>query len=328
MKIWSRLTPEEKENILKQIFQEGKSHKEVAEDIGISEDSINNLLRQYAKSIGVLSNSSLFWNTPSELAKKMFYYVIATGHYYCDDNFYVKRDRLDSYQIMYIVNGQGTIELNDKTYKACKGDIVLLDCYKPHMYTTNKWEALWMHFDGNVSREYVYLLSERFDCVFPSGNTVTIPKLLRRIISSFASGKMIKEPVLSSYIEQILAELFVLSSKYESKINEQESVIDKALDFINNNFCKQIPLEQIAKRAAISKYHFIRTFKKETGHTPHNYIINLRINKAKSLLITSGLQIKAIAFESGFKSEAHFIQTFINRTGMSPSIFRQRHINF
>ena len=69
-----------------------------------------------------------------------------------------------------------------------------------------------------------------------------------------------------------------------------------------------------------------RLFKARTGYSPHEYIVLRRIDEAKSLLHTTSLSVKQIAFRVGYHSEVNFISSFTAKTGISPAVFRRMPI--
>jgi AraC-like DNA-binding protein len=78
----------------------------------------------------------------------------------------------------------------------------------------------------------------------------------------------------------------------------------------------------LASKAALSPYHFLRCFKKETGSTPHKYVLAVRINTAKHYLKNTSMSVKEIAAKCGFSSESGFCISFRHITGISPGEFR------
>lgn len=98
--------------------------------------------------------------------------------------------------------------------------------------------------------------------------------------------------------------------------------IVKAKLFIDEHYADAIDLDNISDQAHFSKFHFIRLFKTIYGRTPNNYLINVRIEKAKSLLML-GYSIAAASLQVGFDSPTSFAGLFKKCTGQSPSSFKK-----
>lgn len=273
---------------------------------------------------GVLDNSYLHFNSPSNTAKSLFYYINSVGHFYCDNNYIVSRQKFDSFLIMYVVKGEGSLTINNKSKIIKENDVILINCYEPHGYeTSTSLETLWLHFDGNVSVDYFNLIKQDNTHVIISAASSLIPTYLKSIINLFKESKMINEPLISCEIQRILAELFNLSNGNQSNTSSSNSTfVNNSISYMKNNFKNKISLEDIANSVSISPFHFSRLFKKETGYSPYEYIIMVRLNHAKNLLKTSNMLIKEIAFECGFNSESNFVITFKKHTNMSPRQFR------
>lgn len=94
-------------------------------------------------------------------------------------------------------------------------------------------------------------------------------------------------------------------------------------DFIVDNLQKSLSLEQIAQTAALSPYHFLRSFKQLFGQTPHAYLTTQRLKKAQHLLTQTELSITDICFAVGFQSPGSFSTLFQRHIGQSPREYRQ-----
>jgi AraC-like DNA-binding protein len=99
--------------------------------------------------------------------------------------------------------------------------------------------------------------------------------------------------------------------------------IDRAKVFMRQRFREELSLAEVARAAAISIFHFSRLFKKFTNFSPHQYLIHLRLEHARLLLLNTSLSITEICFESGFNSLEHFIATFKQHNGASPRKYRR-----
>ena len=88
--------------------------------------------------------------------------------------------------------------------------------------------------------------------------------------------------------------------------------------------CYQMPLdlEQISKEACLSRFHFLRLFRRAFNKTPHQYLIHRRIEKAKELLSSSRLTVTEVCFEVGFESLGSFSSLFHKHVGHPPVAYR------
>lgn len=127
-------------------------------------------------------------------------------------------------------------------------------------------------------------------------------------------------------------EIYVKSFYCQQVIKLREEVLPddylltqaiQAKKFIDLNYANHITLNDIASEAAFSKFHFIRLFKKVYGKTPHQYLIAVRVEKAKQFLKT-GLPISEVCFSVGFDSTGSFTTLFKKFTGLTPSNFQKK----
>ncbi|MDB6154204.1 MAG: Transcriptional regulator, AraC family [Chthoniobacteraceae bacterium] len=101
----------------------------------------------------------------------------------------------------------------------------------------------------------------------------------------------------------------------------------RAVEVMRNRLCEPLSLEELAHVAALSPFHFARQFKTATGHPPHEYLIRLRVDRAKELIRTQGREwtMAAIAQESGFADQSHMARHFRRVLGVTPRVFADAH---
>ena len=92
--------------------------------------------------------------------------------------------------------------------------------------------------------------------------------------------------------------------------------------YIDEHLAEDLALSEIAAVASLSPYHFARLFKASTGVSPHQYVIQRRIERAKLLLSTTNWSLSAIAHAVGFAHESHLALHFKRLTGFLPSSYR------
>ena len=94
-------------------------------------------------------------------------------------------------------------------------------------------------------------------------------------------------------------------------------------EFINENLEEDLSLAEIAAVADLSQYHFARSFRKTTGFTPQQFLMQQRIERAKDLLAKDDLPIVEISLRTGFKNQSHFTTLFRKYTKFTPKLWRE-----
>lgn len=96
----------------------------------------------------------------------------------------------------------------------------------------------------------------------------------------------------------------------------------RAREFIDQCYHQPLDLELISGEACLSRYHFLRLFRRAFNKTPHQYLTQRRLEKAKELLSSSGLTVTDVCFEVGFESLGSFSSLFHKHVGHPPITFR------
>ncbi len=95
-------------------------------------------------------------------------------------------------------------------------------------------------------------------------------------------------------------------------------------EFIELNYAQDVTLADLSTVAGMSTFHFAREFKRTTGTTPHQYLLQQRIRHAKELLSNSEMPLVDVGFQSGFSHQSHFTRLFRKLTGTTPQSYRLR----
>jgi AraC-like DNA-binding protein len=129
-------------------------------------------------------------------------------------------------------------------------------------------------------------------------------------------------------VGQILAGRFVdvVSGKARKPASptarDRRRAVEAAL-WIDDNSHAEVDLEQAARRAGLSPFHFLRLFSAVLGVTPHQYLVRSRLRHAARLLADDDLAVTNIAYDVGFGDLSNFVRTFHRAAGVSPTKFRQ-----
>jgi AraC-like DNA-binding protein len=119
----------------------------------------------------------------------------------------------------------------------------------------------------------------------------------------------------------------VLGKQHHSYFRDRDQAlhdsIDRAKQFMAENYADDISLEDIAAASYVSPFHFSRVFKSNTTFSPHQFLLELRLCKSRRLLADSEVSIADVAYASGFSNADYFVTLFKKRTGMTPTTFRK-----
>jgi len=270
---------------------------------------------------GVLKKSIMYLHLPSQFALQSLFYAPYVGRFYCDSSYAVSRDNFDYFLFIFVDNGSLYVSFEGNNYIANQNDIIILNCKKPHLYySKGNVSFYFFHFDGAASAPFHNLISIRQGPVIHPQNSVAILDSMTSILA-FAENGNENEFKISAQIHFILSELISQNNMSTDYVSE---TITKAIKFIEQHFTEDISVKDIASTVFVSKYHFIRMFKKHTDITPYAHIIKLRILYATHLLTNSIHSVELIGDKCGFKSPEHFIRLFNKYIGCTPSKYRQR----
>ncbi len=167
------------------------------------------------------------------------------------------------------------------------------------------------------------------------------PNLQSILVTAFTDIEFIHQRILKQLPEQSSLELddlvLQLVEKVMNTLGNKTNVdalpeglkrhhlttVEKARDYLFQNFAKSISLQQLAEHCCVSPFHFSRIFKSITGCPPHQYLKEIRLNNAQLLLKSTDLSVTEIAFLSGFNSPEHFVTSFKQRYAVVPLSIRK-----
>lgn len=242
-------------------------------------------------------------------------------------SWYGKNIVIPDSKIYYILDGEIEIEFENERILAEKGDILLIPAKQKHScYMTEKKYArkYWLHFElksGNNDFFDNYILAPRIHI----GVTPYVCSLFEELFQCNDLEQPYKQLISSAVICKLVSYYMEHCTVLERKQSEDD--IDKAIDYIKNNYAEFISLKELAQNANFTPNYFIKKFQERTGYTPIKYVNMIRIEIAKSYLLHSEYSVNHVLEKVGFLDSAYFSKLFKKTTGYSPKAFREMYLN-
>lgn len=223
-------------------------------------------------------------------------------------------------QLSLISKGEGRFLCRGQEYSLKKGSSFYFRHDLPHSYypTDEPFVNHWVTFAGDSCEQLETLLSEDGFCVFTIRQLNQLLPVFERLCAAVQNNE--SDEVLSALTYQYFLDFLRL--KKEQSDNHEERLLP-ALRFMEEHPEQEHTLDALAALVGMSKYAFCRLFREAKGVTPFTYLLRLRIQQAKYLLISErSLKIAQIAEMTGFHDVSYFCAVFKKTEGITPSAFR------
>ncbi len=241
------------------------------------------------------------------------------------------------YEIFYLVNGDCTFFINHDIYKLNKGDLVIVPEGELHKSTYPQRgfsEQYCLCFKDNNLEWLKDIIGEEIVNASLKMGVISIPVKRRDYVEALMKKMLFEskeQDILSAaFIKIGLIELLLFiirCQRFEQNVIKEIDVDNQLMQqiatYIYNNYNQKITLEHMADKFHISKSYLSKKFKSVTGFGFKEYLVNVRIKNACTLLLDTNKSITDIAFECGFNDSNYFGDAFRHVKGMSPNKYRR-----
>jgi hypothetical protein len=275
------------------------------------------------------SDNSMRLKLPEGPAFKLDYlvYPFFLGYEEIGRNYYNETQFNNFYMFNYTISGSATLTVNNVTYKLEQGDLILLHTYQKRILKPcGPWTIYCMHIRDN-GNQLANLYAK-----FHKDNNYIIKNFPREIIEKhffkIADGMKAKEPDLYGLAAEtygLIADVMKISDARNPFVLPNE--LRNSIGFLEDNFERQITLENIAEISGYSASHLEKLFRDHLGCSPLYYLHKLRLERSKQLLSATEFSLADIAAQTGFKNDRSLMYLFKKRFGMSPTEFRRKAKN-
>ncbi|KKL19895.1 hypothetical protein LCGC14_2460900 [marine sediment metagenome] len=233
---------------------------------------------------------------------------------------------LDQFGVVYLVHGEGEFDSRlTGLHRLDKGDAFLVFPGVWHRYRPVckvGWEVYWVHFQGEDAQR---LQQRNFitpeEPVLKVGLDDAVLDPLVHLLDWLRTEPVGFQQMIAVGTMQIIAAMLgaVRNQETGSHIHNQ---VRRAKALLEEDEEGLPRMERIAAELDMSRAHFFRIFKENTGLTPYQYHLELKLNRARQMLRNSDLSVKHIARLLRFSNVYHFSKFFKNRTGVAPTPWR------
>lgn len=265
-------------------------------------------------------------NTPGPAAKNAFFYVQETGCIKTDDAAATQRQDLDSFLIVAVADGSGTLNYSGDVYPLSKGDCFFIDCRESHFYKSSEndpWELMWVHFNGSTSQQYYDFFLTQSKNVFRPPFFDRAVSVLNEIISVNEARDQNAEIISSKLIVELLTLALTSNNGDQTYDSALKQKLASVHEYIDTHFSEDLSLEKLASEFYISKFYLTREYKKIYGMTIFQHIITSRINYGKNLLRFSEKSVEEIAHLCGFNDQSYFARQFKKSENLTCFAYRK-----
>lgn len=234
---------------------------------------------------------------------------------------------LREYQFVYITKGRGLFSSETTPEKqVCKGRLMVLfpgQWHTYHPYRQTGWNEYYIGFEGPVIDNLIkggFLSKE--NQVLEVGLNEELVSLFSRALEIAEADKISSQQYLGGIVLHIMGMILSISKNKIYEIGDVDQKIEQAKIIMNENVFKDVDPEELAMKLNISYSWFRKVFKDYTGYAPAKYFQELKLRKAKQLLVSTSQSVKEISFMLDYKSTEHFFSLFKKRTGFTPLEYR------
>lgn len=235
-------------------------------------------------------------------------------------------------EIFYFTKGDGIMLYKDKSVPVKKNDLIIINSHTEHTEQSNavahkpkRTTYIWYNVIS-VANDFPFNGESHFKDEILHISYGTPKNKANEVFKALEKLFVNKPPYYTAQANVLLQELFIeLRSRLSSQKPPLQQTDDVAFikNYLDENYEKDVNLNQLAKLVFVSKTHLINKFKERYELTPIQYLIEMRIRRAKALLRDTTKSITDIACMVGFNDSVYFSSVFKKQVGVTPSAFRK-----
>lgn len=244
-------------------------------------------------------------------------------------DYFTDRKGFDMYLLFVTISGSGIIKYRNKEVKLKENQLAFIYCNEDQYYATSEdgnWNFKWAHIRGIAVQEYFTLINgSSFNIIESKPVAEFVSSKIDEITQIIKNKDEKADLYISNIVSSILTHLVTAVNVDEVEFlqkNTRSQDIEKVLSYIDENLSSSMSVDELAKIACMSRYHFFRTFKNCTGKCPYEYIQARKINESLKYLRFENITIQEVSNKIGYSNVNNFIKDFKKIIGTTPNKYR------
>ena len=251
-------------------------------------------------------------------------YPLAFGHYRRATGHHMHREHHRDNLLIYCTEGKAFLNVKGEAHMLEAGDLLLLPAGANHRYTAdpkNPWTIHWVHYTGPLADEFRHYMG--FDDSTPIRHLGRQPRLLvdfNGLLSGRQTGFRARGLIhAANRLRQLLAAVPI---SVDETGNKRQAELDIINNYMHEHLDERITLEQLADLAGLSPAHFATRYREQTGTSPIQHFLHLKVERACQMLDATSLSFTEISHRLGYDDAYYFSRLFKKVMGQSPRDYR------
>ena len=236
---------------------------------------------------------------------------IECGEEYCATNFRAGPTSRQYYLLHFIFSGSGTFFTAKETYSVNKGEFFIMHPFETVRYHANPddpWHYCWVGFEKSVNSP-----------ALENSSVISLPQAEHIFTAIKNCGQIDSQREL--YICGKVFELLSLIEQSQSSNSRPGEYVKKAKQYIDINYRQELDISGIARSLNINRNYFSTIFRQQTGKSPKQYLIDIRLINAAELISNHGYNVNDAAIASGYTDVFNFSKAFKKKYGVAPKFY-------
>ncbi len=239
------------------------------------------------------------------------------------------RGRKD-YYLLYVAKGWVGVEISGEVVRLRSRHCAIFLPGIPQMLLFEKGgnpTIFYAHFTGAMAEETMSAMELSPVTLCAIDSHTMFEMLFNQMVQAFLPLKLLKgrQPICVPKVNGLLLQLLdLLFQSIEQRARPEQDILTSAMLYMSEHFHEDVDLVKCAALAHLSVSRFSHLFTQKLGISPYKFVLSLRMDEAKELLLYSSMNVREICESVGFSDPSYFSRMFRKYTGYSPSAYRNR----